>query len=95
MIPNLLQKSVHMCFRSIQIQLDSVRHPFLLFNGDVQRDNLQLKNVDLLLFFSESIEACADCASSLPSMTSSRSLVLFVFLWEHESLVHRMDSRSD
>ena len=42
MIPVVLQESAYMCFTSIQIQLS---------NGDVQRDNLQFKTVDLLVFF--------------------------------------------
>ena len=44
MIQNLQQKS------PIQIQLDFVRHPLFLFNGDVERVNLQVNMVDLLCF---------------------------------------------
>ena len=40
-----------MRLRSSQIQLDFVRHLLFRFNGDVQRDSLELKIVDLLLFF--------------------------------------------
>ena len=53
-----------------------VFHPFFLFNGDVQRDNLPFKTTDHLFAFSESVEACADCSSLLRSMTSPRSFVL-------------------
>ena len=45
-IQNLVQKFGYMCFRSVQIQLDFIRHLLFRFNGDVQRDNLQLKIVD-------------------------------------------------
>ena len=50
MMPKLLHKSAHMRFRSVQLLLYVVRHLFCRFNCDVQRDNLQLKIVDLLLF---------------------------------------------
>ena len=46
MIQNLVEKFGYMCFRSVQIQLDFIRHLLFRFNGDDQRDNLHLKIVD-------------------------------------------------
>ena len=90
MFPNLLQELAYLFFRPIQIQFDFVRHPFFRFNGDVQRYNLRLKTVDLLLL-SESVEACADCASVVLSSVCS----LYMFHEFRVPLGIRIVSQSD
>ena len=63
-----------MGFRSVQIQL-----AFLLFNGDVQRDNLQLTSVDLLLHLSKHV------------LIMLLFLLLDFFSQLHPFLYHRFD----
>ena len=60
----------------VQIQLDFVRHSCVVSMLTSKKDNLQLKIVHLFSGFSESVEACTDCASFLTCMTSCRSFVL-------------------
>ena len=76
MIPKLLQEFTYLCFRSVRIQLDSV--PCLFFLSSMVSFNATVSQSRLLIFllFSESVEACADCASFLTCVTSSRSLDL-------------------
>ena len=76
MIPNLLQKSAYMCFRSFQIQLDfcpSSSLSFQLVTFEETTSN-SIKTVELLCF-SDSVEVCAALLHSLLQLLLAESSV--------------------